>query len=182
MSKEEEKIIIPIPAEKQEMYKEVIEAEKKLRDSFIALQNNPNFIKREKGRLALKKIDELKDRYWKQKVGDVKITVDDLLREIENISFSDRSKIDKNNTKVKVDDYGGLTYAQAMKFLDALAMYNKYRAAPNKLKSPQAMQSVLRSKRFPWTLATLKRYLTIARKLPPDPGAVKTRRKKLQNL
>ena len=69
-----------------------------------------------------------------------------------------------------------------MKFLDALALYNKYRAEPNKLKSPQAMKRVLRSKRFDWSLGTLKRYLTIARKLPPDLGAVKTRRKKLQNL
>ena len=96
------------------------------------------------------------------------------------ILYETRARVNKNNTKVKPDDYGGETYNQANKFLDALAMYNKYRAEG--LKSPQAMQSVLRAKRFKWTLGTLKRYLTIARKLPPDLGVLKTRRKKLQNL
>ena len=97
MSKEEEKIIIPIPAKDQEKYKAIIEAQEKLQASFIALQNNPEFIKRKKGRLALKKIEQLKADYGKQKVGDVKFTMDALLREIEKISFSDRTKIDKNN-------------------------------------------------------------------------------------
>ena len=39
MSKEEEKIFIPISAEQQEMYKEFIEAQKKLRDSSRHLNN-----------------------------------------------------------------------------------------------------------------------------------------------
>jgi len=166
MSKEEEKIIIPIPAEKQEMYKEVIEAEKKLRDSFIALQNNPNFIKREKGRLALKKIDELKDRYWKQKVGDVKITVDDLLREIENISFSDRSKIDKNNKipegSVIVVNGRRISPNTQKKYLNALKMYENLVA--DDVSRPSAKSKV--RLRNGWrSIQVTEKNLTIARKI-----------------
>ena len=120
---EEEKIFIPIPAEQQEMHKEFLEAQKKLRDSIIALQNNPDYIKREKGRLALKKIEKLKADYGKQKVGDVKFTMDALLREIEKISFSDRTKIDKNNRTVTDDT--GISYNTQKKYLNALRMYEK---------------------------------------------------------
>ena len=178
MSKEEEEeIIIPIPAEYQEALKDLAISNKKFakRHEYWKENIRPKW-------KAIKKTQSLIDDFLTQPANNITISYDDILNSFVKTGNTLRSKIKTNNTKVKVDDYGGLTYAQAMKFLDALAMYNKYRAEPNKLKSPQAMQSVLRSKRFPWTLATLKRYLTIARKLPPDLGAVKTRRKKLQNL
>ena len=175
MSKEEEKIIIPIPAEYQEALKDLAISNKKFakRHEYWKENIRPKW-------KAIKKTQSLIDDFLTQPANNITISYDDILNSFVKTGNTLRSKIKTNNTKVKVDDYGGLTYAQAMKFLDALAMYNKYRAEG--LKSPQAMQSVLRAKRFKWTLGTLKRYLTIARKLPPDLGVLKTRRKKLQNL
>ena len=170
MSKEEEKIFIPIPAEDQETFKKFAKRHEYWKENI-----RPKW-------KAIKKTQSLIDDFLTQPANNITISYDDILNSFAKTGNALRSKINKNNTKVKVDDYGGLTYDQAMKFLDALALYNKYRAEPNKLKSPQAMKRVLRSKRFDWSLGTLKRYLTIARKLPPDLGAVKTRRKKLQNL
>ena len=121
MSKEEEKIIIPIPAKDQEKYKAIIEAQEKLQASFIALQNNPEFIKSEKGRLALKKIEQLKAAYGKQKSGDVKFTMDALLREIEKITNTTRTK-----AKRRPPADGGVSDKQQAILDDIYQMWIKY--------------------------------------------------------
>ena len=168
MSKEEEEIIIPIPAEYQETFKKFAKRHEYWKENI-----RPKW-------KAIKKTRALIDDFLMQPANNITISYDDILNSFVKTGNTLRTKMNKNNTKVKPDDYGGETYNQANKFLDALAMYKKYRAEG--LDATQAMKRVLRSKRFDWSLGTLKRYLTIARKLPPDPGAVKTRRKKLQNL
>ena len=86
-------------------------------------------------------------------------------------------KMNKKNFKVKSDDYGGETLGQALKFLDALAMYDKYRAEGSD--ATPAMKRVLRLKRFDWSLGSLKRNLSKARRLPSDLGAVQAKRAKI---
>ena len=174
MSKEEEEIIIPISAEYQEVLKDLAISNKKFakRHEYWKENIRPKW-------KAIKKTQSLIDDFLTQPANNITISYDDILNSFVKTGNTLRSKINKNNTKVKSDDYGGLTYAQAMRFLDALNMYNKYRAEG--LDATPAMKRVLRLKRFNWSLGTLKRYLTKARSLPPDLGAVKAfKAKKLQ--
>ena len=162
----EEKIIIPIPAEDQEKWKEILEAEQKLKDTFIALLEDPGYIQRKKQRLALKKIDEKKAYYGKQKVGAVKYTIDDLLKDTEEICFSNRAKMDKNNKipegSVIVVSGRRISYKTQEKYLKALQMYEKLKedgrtttTAHNKVFQKHGWRSV----------GVAKKNLTLARKI-----------------
>ena len=164
MSKEK-KIIIPIPAKDQEKWKAILEAEQKLKDTFIALHENPGYIKQKKQRLALKKIDKLKALYLKQKVNDVNYSGDDLLKDIEEECSSNRAKMDKNNkARGSVIEIGGrrISYNTQEKYLKALQMYEKLRAdgrttttAHNKVFQKHGWRSV----------GVTKKNLTLARKI-----------------
>jgi len=82
----------------------------------------------------------------------------DILNEIGKIVADSR---DKKKTKDQVD--GGTTYKQKQKLLDALDIYERLVASGmNKLTAKNRVKNM---KKFNWSLGTLKKYLTKARKL-----------------
>ena len=86
----------------------------------------------------------------------------DILLEIGKIVDSERDKI---RTKDPVD--GGISYKEKKKLLDALDKYEKL--VVGGMKPLTAKNKVRRLKKFDWSLGTLKKYLTKARKLRQQP-------------
>ena len=73
--------------------------------------------------------------------------------------------IKKIRTKDHVD--GGISYKEKKKLLDALDKYEKL--VVDGMKPLTAKNKVRRLKKFDWSLGTLKKYLTKARKLRQQP-------------
>ena len=150
MSKEEEKIFIPIPtdAESQEKFK-------KMAKRLDAWRKND----RPKWK-AVKETRELIDKFLKQPANNVTISYDDILNSFIKTGDTTRTKINKNNRTVTDDT--GISYTTQKKYLKALEMYEKLVA--DGVSKPAAKNKVrVRNK---WkSIKVTEKMLTKARKL-----------------
>ena len=93
--------------------------------------------------------------------------MDALLKEIENISFSDRTKIDKNNKipegSVIVVNGRRISYNTQKKYLNALKMYEKLVVADG-VSRPTAKGKVKNNNGWK-SIQVTEKNLTIARKI-----------------
>jgi len=160
MSKEEEEIFIPIPAEYQEKFKKFAK-----RHEYWKKNIRPKW-------KAIKKTRALIDDFLMQPANNITISYDDILNSFVKTGNTLRSKMNKNNLKAKSDDYGGFTYNRAMEFLDALCMYNELLAKDKKKDKVKANKRV--AEKFGWTPGTTERYLRYAKSFPDQLNTLST--------
>ena len=177
----DEKIFIPIPAKDQGKYKAVIEAQEKFKEMAKYIER---WRKNERPKwIAVKETRELIDKFLNQPANNITISYDDILNSFIKTGDTARTKINKNNAKVKSDDYGGFTYNRANELLDALDMYNNLFAKDkNKDKAKAKVNANKKvAEKNGWTTGTTERYLRYARSLPEQLNTLNTiKAKKLQ--
>ena len=150
MSKEEEKIIIPIPtdADTQEKFN-------KMAKHLDAWQKND----RPKWR-AVKETRQLIDKFLNQPSDNAAISYDDILNSFIKTGDTTRTKIDKKNRTVTDDT--GISYNTQKKYLNALKMYEKLVA--DGVSRPTAKGKVRKYNGWK-SIKVTEKNLTIARKL-----------------